>query len=88
MIYLELLGCALLGGLLHWLKKYGKNETAADFFAYIKHKPATTISSLAGMAGAAIVAASQFSDFENPQVFLAVMAAGYISDSVCNEAPK
>lgn len=85
-----LVGAAVVGTFVHWLKKRMEGSVVGNPLDYLVHNPATTISMVMGAVGAcsALIMSGQLSGLHWSAVAWLGLTTGYAIDSSVNRGPK
>lgn len=77
---------ALIGLLLHWVKRYVKKETKNSFVAYLTVEIQYTLASvITVIISASTLLEQNLIDFDSPASISKLLLVGYMIDSVLNK---
>ena len=87
MMMLQLLVLGGIGMVLHWFKKWSRNETDCGLTEYIKGHWKHTVGAVISMFVAILAVSATVHDPLTVQDIALAVLAGYGSDSMVNKAP-
>ena len=76
---------SLVGLLLHWFKRWFRQQTHGSFISYLSVHPKRTMSSLFTLFGAASMVVASGVDVFSAQGIAMLLMSGYTVDSVINK---
>jgi hypothetical protein len=75
----------LLGMISHWAKRWKRGETLTSLIEYLTQDPLSTMKAIFMMFGSVSIAVGAGADYKTLLGFMAIVTAGYVSDSGFNK---
>jgi hypothetical protein len=88
MTLIILIGIGLLGLVAHWLKKWARGQTKADFVEYMSKHRRHSIASVSTLLASVITMYTAGDVALSSQSAAMAFTAGYMIDSTLNKSPE